>query len=578
MYSKRTIDEVKRSVDIVDFIGRYVNLEKSGSYFRGLCPFHSDNDPSFYVHPNRGFFHCFGCGESGDVIAFLQRIEDVSFSDSVRRLADIAGVVIESESRQQSGYERYVTLLECAVDYYMRMIDQAAEAGPVNYLTKARGISRETIRYFKIGYSPEKGAGLRPVLSSRGFSNDEIERAGLFSGKGSASRERFAGRLIFPIDNESGRTVAIGARILEEKEGPKYLNSPETKYFRKSRTLYSFSRSKTAAVELDFMVVVEGYFDVLALHEAGVHNVVGLLGTALTSSHIRMISKVTENLILFLDSDPAGLKATRRSIEIAESSGMQVAVISTTTKDPADMLVNRGKKALREVLEEGTPAPVFLVELLKRNIDLTTPEGKQKLLELARPLMESYRAGGRIGSFQLMVSTLSDLIDVDQELIANTLKNPERIRVALRAKRSSLKLVEKELMMVYLKYPDLRSRLMKILDLFESSEEFSKLTDLMRNGAELEEIIRACDASTGEEVMNLADVPVDQLVASQIVEQIEERIDKKIISEQIRMINRKLQAKIDVDTKNALMIRSIELHRLLKKVRKDGERIGKEQV
>jgi len=565
-------------VDIVDFIGRYVNLEKSGSYFRGLCPFHSDNDPSFYVHPNKGFFHCFGCGESGDIIAFLQKIEDVSFNDSVRRLADIAGVVIESESRQQSGYERYVTLLECAVDYYRRMIDQAAESGPVNYLTEKRGISRETMRHFKIGFSPEKGTGLRRALSSQGFRSDEIERAGLFSGKGAAARERFEGRLIFPIDNESGRTVAIGARILEEREGPKYLNSPETKYFRKSRTLYNFSRAKTASAELDFMVVVEGYFDVLALHEAGVHNVVGLLGTALTSSHIRMISKVTENLVLFLDSDPAGLKATRRSIEIAESSGMQVAVVSATTKDPAEMLVRKGKKALRGALEEGTPAPVFLVELLKRNVDLTTPEGRQKLLELARPLMESYRASGRIGSFQQMVSTLSDLTDVDEELIANTLKNPERIRVALRSKRSSLKLVEKELMMVYLKHPDLRPRLMRILDLFESSEAFAKLADLMRKEADLEEMLRACDASTGEEVMDLADVPLDQLVATQIVEQIEERIDKKIISEQIRVINRKLRAKIDVETKNALMRRSIELHRLLKEVRKDGERIGKEQV
>ncbi len=578
LYSKRTIDEVKKSVDIVDFIGRYLNLEKSGSYFRGLCPFHSDNDPSFYVHPARGFFHCFGCGESGDVIAFLQKAEEVSFNDALKKLADFAGVVTESQTESQSLYERYVRLLACAADYYHSLVSHADCEEAKSYLTKERGLSQQTIALFKIGFALPSKRGLNDYLTGKGFRNSDLESAGLISGKGAQVKERFAGRLIFPIDNESGRTVALGARAFGDEIVPKYLNSPETKYFRKGRTLYNLSRAKTAATQLDFMVVVEGYFDVLGLHEVGVQNVVGVLGTAMTDAHVRMISGITNNLILFLDSDPAGLRACRRSIELAEKHGLQVAVATSDEKDPSDLLKRKGSAMVREALENAVPAPVFLVELLGRSLDLTNPEGKQKLFEHAKPIMQTYRSSGKIGSFQLVVSTLADLTGISEDMIFSTLKDPQRIRSRLRSTRSPLRPLERELIMVYLRFPDLRDRLLRILDLFESSEAFKKLENTMRAGSELEEVIRACDAQMGSEIMNLAAVPLDPTIAESILGEIEERVDKKIISEQIRTIDRKLQAQIDTGTKNSLMTRRIELSRLLKRVRKDGESVGKKQI
>ncbi|WP_258367254.1 DNA primase, partial [Mesotoga sp. TolDC] len=316
MFTKEELDEIKKSINIVEFIGRYVNLQKAGSSYRGLCPFHSDNDPSFYVHPQRGFFHCFGCGEKGDIITFYQKIENLSFSEAVKRLADYAGIPIEVDTAE-SEYDRYTAILSRLAGIYNRELRENNDE-ILKYLEEKRKISPNTISEFQLGYSPDERTFSQSLPSKLRADEKSLLQFGVLLRRGTSFKDRFAGRLMIPIDNESGRVVGFGGRIMIAEQGPKYINSSESKYFQKNRLLFNLSRAKAAIKQLNYAVIAEGYFDVISLFEAGISNAVGLLGTALTEKHLRILGNYTRNLLFFLDSDAAGQAATLRSVDIAE--------------------------------------------------------------------------------------------------------------------------------------------------------------------------------------------------------------------------------------------------------------------
>ncbi|WP_367355891.1 DNA primase [Mesotoga sp.] len=569
MFTKEELDEIKKSINIVEFIGRYVNLQKAGSSYRGLCPFHSDNDPSFYVHPQRGFFHCFGCGEKGDIITFYQKIENLSFSEAVKRLADYAGIPIEVDTAE-SEYDRYTAILSRLAGIYYRELRENND-DILKYLEEKRKISPNTISEFQLGYSPDERTFSLSLPSKLRADEKSLLQFGVLLRRGTSFKDRFAGRLMIPIDNESGRVVGFGGRIMVAEQGPKYINSSESKYFQKNRLLFNLSRAKAAIKQLNYAVIAEGYFDVISLFEAGISNAVGLLGTALTEKHLRILGNYTRNLLFFLDSDAAGQAATLRSVDIAEKTDFTTAVVMMRDyKDPADLFVTEGAKALKEVLAVAIPGAAFRVEFYSRKLDLSVPQGRKHLIEYLRPYVVSFRNSGNLATVQSTVAALSEKTGYSERELESALRSGSS-RDAGKELRSAVILKLKDHIRIYLQHPALRETVVKQLELMEESRNLKELLKGMKRGLELEELLDLVEESIGRELIDLASICIDYETAQKILRTTGEYANKRLVEEEMAEIDRKLPNVKDVGTKRALLVRRIELRRLLDRKMKGGD-------
>lgn len=569
VFTKEELDELKKAINIVDFVGRYVNLQKSGSSYRGLCPFHSDKDPSFYVNPQRGFYHCFGCGEKGDIISFYQKIENLSFSEAVKRLADFAGITVKLDS-VESEYDRYTFSLAKIAKIYHRELTDGSNNNVIEYL-EGRGVSRNTLSEFLLGYSPENRTFVSNVVSKLRLDENNVLNTGVFYRKGSSLTDRFAGRLIIPIENESGRVVGFGGRSMIAERGPKYINSPETKYFQKNRLLYNLSRAKGIIKELNYAVVVEGYFDVMALYEAGATNVVGLLGTALTERHLRVLGNYTRNLLFFLDSDSAGQSAALRSIDVAEKMDFTTAVaIARGAKDPGELFVIKGSEGIKDALSASMTGAAFRVDFFSRKLNLSLPQGRKHLIEYLRPYIKTFREDGKLPVVQSIMNSLSQKTGFSESELSELTKGGS-VTFDSFERRGGVKLKLKDLLRVYIQYPSMRSRVSRQLELMEPASDLKELLKGMKRGLELEELLDWVDEKLGRELIELASDCIDTEMALKILERTEDYTNKRLVDEQIAEIDRKLTTLSDEEMKAALLIKRIELRRLLDRKKKGGD-------
>ncbi|HSA92845.1 MAG TPA: DNA primase, partial [Terriglobales bacterium] len=358
-------DTVKQQADIVRVVGEYVKLKKSGAQnYTGLCPFHKEKTPSFSVHATRQFYHCFGCGASGDVFSFVQKMESVSFPEAVRNVAQKAGIALPKASFSGPGEARDAKLRGILLDLHERacaffedQLRRPEGASAREYLA-GRGLSEETIHRFRIGYSPESGFLLRDHL--RHSADQEALRAsGLFAWKAEGASpvmySRFRNRVMFPIANEAGRIVAFTGRTLasDERSGPKYLNSPETPIYSKSRVLFNLDRAREAIRKLDYAILVEGQMDCIAVDAAGFHNVIASSGTAFTEAQVRLLARFTRNLVVNFDPDTAGAAAAERSLALLVSEDFHVKVLTLEPGfDPDLFLRRRGREAYARALRD----------------------------------------------------------------------------------------------------------------------------------------------------------------------------------------------------------------------------------
>ena len=339
--AKDTVVEIKARLSITDIVSPYVKLNRAGRSMVGLCPFHKEKTGSFHVSPERGTWHCFGCGEGGDGFSFIEKIEGVDFKGALQLLADKAGVQIEEYHGNREANDKRDRAREAMARaqlwYAAQLQGSAAEA-----YAKRRGLSEKTIKGWGLGSAPEGWRALLEAMSSEGFSVQELLVAGLVKeadGKPGTYYDRFRNRLMFPIRDAAGRVVAFTGRALAEDELAKYLNSPETELYHKSEILFGMDRAKDAVRTRGFSMLVEGQMDVLHCHQAGFENAVALSGTALTERHLGLMKRYSENLMLVLDADPAGFKATARSAALALAGGLRVkAARLPKGKDPADLL------------------------------------------------------------------------------------------------------------------------------------------------------------------------------------------------------------------------------------------------
>lgn len=384
-----TIRDVKQRLDITEFIGEYVSLQKSGRNLKGLCPFHSEKHASFFVFPERQTWHCFGaCGTGGDILSFVMRKEGLEFGPALRLLAERAGMDLSPrQASDKAADEAKVTLLqlnEAAAEYYHHLLVSAeAGKGARDYLA-ARQISSETIKSFRLGFSPGAWETLKNYLLGKGHGEQKLLEAGLLVQKeGGGSYDRFRGRLMFPICDVSGRVTGFGARALDDSM-PKYINSPQSHVFDKSGVLYGIDKARSAIRKGDSAIIVEGYTDVLTAHQHGWQNVIGSMGTALTEKQVATIRGLTGNITLALDADLAGEEATLRGRAILAHSNAEAAVIVLPSGKDPDEVIREDPDLWAKLVEGPMPIMDFVFQSVTSKVDITRARDKslavQKLL------------------------------------------------------------------------------------------------------------------------------------------------------------------------------------------------------
>ncbi len=392
-YSDEIIEEVRMKNDIVDVISDYVKLQKKGSSYFGLCPFHNEKSPSFSVSPGKQMYYCFGCGAGGNVFTFIMEYENYTFVEALKYLAGRAGVTLpeaEYSKEARAAADLRTTLLEIqkkAAGFYYYQLRQDTGKQGMAYL-KGRELSDETIHKFGLGCSPKYSGALYQYLKSKGYSDEHLKESGLFNiDERRGMQDKFWNRVMFPIMDVNNRVIGFGGRVMGDAK-PKYLNSPETKIFDKSRNLYGLNIARTS--RKPYLIVCEGYMDVIAMHQAGFTNAVASLGTALTSGHASLMRRYTKEVLLTYDSDEAGQKAALRGIPILKAAGIRPRVVNLAPyKDPDEFIKAEGKEAFEKRLDEAANAFLFEVKVLEEQYDLSDPEGKTEFFrETARKLLE----------------------------------------------------------------------------------------------------------------------------------------------------------------------------------------------
>ncbi len=568
MFDKDLIEKLKSSVDIVELVGRYVNLQKSGSYYRGLCPFHNDTDPSFYVSPGKGFFHCFGCGASGDAISFYQKIEELSFTDAIVQLADMFNVNVPINAFEETAYHKSTKILEkLARHWHDELFKKTKKSLKVIDYLKNRKISEKTVHSFELGLSSDDRTLERFMQSNKNIDRDELVTAGAAYIKKGKLINRFENRLTIPIRNKSGRVVGFGGRVISDENGPKYINSPESNLFKKSKLLYNLYRAKKSINTLNYVIVVEGYFDVISLFEAGIENVVGILGTSLTSIQLKLLKDITENILFFFDSDEAGQKATFRSVEIAEQLGLTTAVVRASNyKDPGELLLKKEPKAIRDILNQAIPGPAFKIHYFSRKLELNNEQGKKKLLQITNPYLKKYRNQGDNPGLQIAVKTISELTGYDEETInLSVRKDTFRESKGFQQKEMKLKPGERELLKIYFSFPEYKSRVLKIFELLPLSSTCMETYKIIKKDESFEQILKQVEEDLGRELMNTAGTPMNKNLAEAILNDLEKRTDKMLIKEQIKELDRKISQVSNEKVKTSLLMKRVQLSRLLLK-------------
>ena len=380
-YSEELIEEVRSRNDIVDVISGYVKLKKSGSNYFGLCPFHNEKSGSFSVSPSKQMYYCFGCGAGGNVITFIMEYENYTFMEAVRMLAERAGIELpqmEETPEERKSRDIRSQLLEInklAAVYYFHQLRGQNGSTAMNYLKK-RELGDETIQRFGLGYSSMYSDDLYRYIKSKGYKDDILKESGLFTYGDGKVTDKFWNRVMFPIMDMNNRVIGFGGRVMGDGK-PKYLNSPETKLFDKSRNLYGLNIARTS--RKPNIIICEGYMDVISLHQAGFNQAVASLGTALTSGQASLMKRYTDQVLITYDSDGAGVKAALRAIPILKEAGLTTKVINMKPyKDPDEFIKGLGAEAFQERIDKAQNSFMYEISAMEQNYDLTDPDSKTR--------------------------------------------------------------------------------------------------------------------------------------------------------------------------------------------------------
>ena len=499
------IDEVKQKIDIIDIIGQHITLKKSGRNFRGLCPFHGEKNPSFYVYPEQQSWHCFGCNTGGDVFSFIMKKQGIDFGEALRELAQRAGVAIPTKFERGAESEEKQKLYEinqaAALDFQSMLESPAGEKA--RKYTEKRSFTAETVKNFQLGYSLNSWGELQKYLADKGYGEKDMLAAGLIieGEEGKKSRDRFRDKLMFPIADARGRIIGFGSRVFDDFQ-PKYINSPQTPIFDKSGSLYAVNLAKEAIREQGLAVIVEGYMDVITAHQNGFSNVVASMGTSVTERQVGTLKRITKNITLALDADAAGEEAMLRGVEFENALGAEVrVVILPQGKDPDDV-IKEDPESWPQLLEKALPVVDFTFNMVAAGLDLTTAKDKSLAVEKLLPVIAEIKDPIRQAHY---LQKLSGLVQVSERSVEAALS-----KLKIRPKRAAAPKPEAELqplltnpveeycLSLLLQHPELKVGEELLPDYFESSQN-REIFIARQHSAKIEELRDGLDPATHEQ-------------------------------------------------------------------------------
>jgi len=482
------IDEIKQKVDIVEVIGQYVQLVKSGRTLRAPCPFHSEKKPSFFVYPEQQTWHCFGaCNTGGDVFSFVMKKEGLDFNGALQLLAEKNAIPLPARGKSEAedrAVDRILQVNQAAAQYYHHLFLNNTTAEKARTYLKSRGVNEQTITAFQIGYSLPGWESLKTYMKEKGFVESELLEAGLLVQKEETGStfDRFRDHIMFPITDDRGRIHGFGARVLEAANAgfPKYINSPQTRLFDKSGSLYGIHLAKSAIRQQELAILVEGYMDVIIAHQYGFANVVAPMGVAITDRQINQIKKLTRNIALALDPDAAGEEAAMRCIGYENTLDADVKVISLPQGKDPDEVIKEDSTVWQKLVEKAIPVVEYSINVIAARSDLKKPEGKTEAINKLLPIVAGVKAGPRQYRYLTSVSLATGISEKRLEAILSKYKNEKiarqsRIAAAQKATRSVRSSpVEEYILALLLQHPELKTAATgseKLLsEYFENSE------------------------------------------------------------------------------------------------------------
>lgn len=464
------IEEIKNRLDVVEVVGSYIKLQKTGINFRALCPFHSEKKPSFFVSPSRQMWHCFGgCSSGGDIFKFVMKIEGIEFGDALRLLAQRAGVELKrytpEYAKLQTEREKLYEICDLATRFFEKQLKESKAGLEAKKYLLDRRISEESIEKWRLGYAPDTWQGLSDFLNSRGYQKEEVEKAGLgLESKEGSFYDRFRGRIIFPIFDLNSQVIGFGGRVFKEKdkqEIAKYVNTPSTLLYDKSRILYGLDKAKLEIRKRDSCILVEGYTDVILAHQVGTENVVATSGTALTIPQLKILKRYSNNLILGFDMDIAGETAAKRGIDLAQTQGFDIKVIQLPEgkKDAADV-ISANPREWEEAIQKLKSIMEFYFKTAFSRAKPKTPEGKKEISKILLPVIK--RIPNQIEQSYWIQKLARDLEareeDIRQELkkvkLEENVYGLEPEELANLPHKSRKELLEERLLIMILKSPE----------------------------------------------------------------------------------------------------------------------------
>ena len=460
------IDEIKNRLDIIQVVGSYIKLKKAGANYRALCPFHSEKNPSFFVSPARQIWHCFGCQKGGDIFGFVKEIEGVEFGDALRILAQKAGVELKPRSPEwqkiKTERQRISEICEMATKFFEKQLEGSSTGKEVKKYLLGRKINEESIKKWRLGYSPDTWNGLSDFLLSKGYKDEEIEKAGLsLKNEQGSYYDRFRGRIIFPVFDLNSQVVGFGGRVFQKSEEvAKYINTPNTLLYDKSKILYGLDRAKVEIRKKDTCILVEGYTDVILAHQAEFENTVSTSGTALTPYQLAILKRYSDNLLLAFDMDIAGDNATKRGIDLAQLRGFNLKIITLPKdEDPADV-ISRDKKAFEKLITSAVSILDFYFQNTFSQFDKKTAEGKKTISKILLPVIK--RIPNKIEQ-SFWIEKLAKELEVKEENVEEELKKIkleeealglEPAEIVTLPQKSRKELLEERLIVLILKKPE----------------------------------------------------------------------------------------------------------------------------
>jgi DNA primase len=547
------VEAVRERTDLVRLVQQYVALKKAGRQFSGLCPFHTEKTPSFSVEPAKQVFYCFGCGKGGNAFRFLQEIEGLTFPEAVERLAGQAGITLRyegispGERRQASRRQALHRATARAAELYHRMLLEGREAEAARRYVERRRITAESVRAFGIGFAPGYPDFLLRRMA-RDFSTEILIDAGLaLKDARGGVRDAFRSRIVFPIHDLSGNPVAFGARLLEG-DGPKYLNTRETDVYRKGHVLYNLNRAKGEVTRAGRAFVVEGYTDVIALHQAGIPTAVATCGTALGEGHFRLLSRFARGAVLCFDADEAGARAAERAHGLFEEFGLEVAVlILPEGKDPADFVTDQGTEAFERLTDRATPLVEFMLERAIREVPLGTPEGKARAVREALPVVAGLKDPVLRSQYAGRLADLAGVspteVSLELERAGQPSDGPPAAPAAARA-RSPDREVEMEALKILAQAPEIAAGFVEQISEAHFTGDRRRAWALLREapGRAAALADRAADEATSLLIAQLAVEPLRGDPTRDYAAKVFAKLQERALREEVRTMRKRLEA------------------------------------